>query len=157
VQAGTFNVTTGVPPTAPALQSLTPNSGSGTGQTFTVTFADANGHADIALFSLLINSGLNGYNGCFLSYNRAQNRISLFRDSDGSWPSLVPGSGTLSNANCTLNGAGVTVTGTGNTLTVTLPLTFTAAFSGQRQLYAFVQDEGNLYTDWVWAGEWLRP
>jgi len=48
---------------------------------------------------------------------------------------VLPGSGTASNSQYTLSAVGASVSAGGNTLTVTLPVTFSAAFAGNRIVY----------------------
>jgi hypothetical protein len=155
VQGGTWSTSGGGAAAAPTISSVTPNTGAGAAQTFSVVVSDASGHADVSTFSLLVNSVLNGANGCYLSYVRSSNTMYLLRDSDGQWITITPGaSGSIENANCRLTGAGFAVTGSGNTVTFTLPLTFKTAFAGTKRLYVAAGDAGGLSTGWVNAGSW---
>jgi len=140
VIGSTFNT---APPSPPVISSFTPASGSGSAAAFTATITDANGHADITAVLFLMNSGINGNNGCFISYNRAVNLFYLLRDADGVWQPLAPGAATtVTNNNCTLSGTGLTVTGAGNNLTVTFPLSFKALFAGPRNVYLALGESG---------------
>jgi hypothetical protein len=153
ITAGTW--TTGINAAPPIVSSLSPNSGSGGTQTFTLTLSDPNGNADIAGVNIIVNSSINGTNSCFLSYSRTANAIYLFRDSDNTWQPLLPGQGaTVSNDNCTLAGAGFTVTGAGNNLVITLPFAFKSGFSGSKNFYVTVTDQGQLTSGWITAGTW---
>lgn len=146
---------TSIGPTAPTVVSLTPNSGSASAQTFSIVLSDANGNADISSALLLVNSTLNGSNGCFIWYNRSVNAFFLFRDSDTVWQVIYPGASTsVSNPNCTVSGAALATAANGNTLTLTLPLSFGSGFTGQKSVYVSVSDAGGLSSDWVTAGTW---
>ena len=145
-------------PLAPTVTSWSPASGSGASQAFTASFTDGNGFADITGITFVINSGLNGSNACYLSYNRAANTFYLFRDSDGAWQPLTPGASTsVTNNNCTLSGAALAASGAGNVLTLTMPLTFKPAFAGARNVYITVADGGGLSSGWITAGSWTVP
>jgi hypothetical protein len=153
VTAGTWTTGTGAAP--PTVSGVSPNSGYGATQTFTLTLTDTNGNADIAGANIIVNGSINGNNSCFLSYSRSANTIYLFRDSDNSWQPLSPGqAATVSNDNCILAGAGFTVTGAGNNLVLTLPFTFKPGFTGVKNFYASVTDQSQLSSGWVTAGTW---
>ncbi len=142
-------------PAPPAVTSLSPNNGSGTSQTFTIVLSDPNGFTDISSAVFLLNGGIDGNNACYLSFGRAANTFHLFRDSDAAWLSITPGTATsVSNSNCALSGSGLTVNSSGTSLTVSLPLTFTPAFAGQKNFYILVADSTSLSSGWVTAGSW---
>ncbi|MBI2685163.1 MAG: hypothetical protein HYX27_02525, partial [Acidobacteria bacterium] len=65
--AGSWNTST-LPPTNPSINGITPNSGSGGSQTFTLSVSDANGNGDIASVSLLVHTAITSFGGCYLSY-----------------------------------------------------------------------------------------
>jgi hypothetical protein len=140
---------------SPSVTSLTPSAGSATAQTFSLILSDFNGNADITSALLLVNSSLNGTNGCFISYNRAANAFYLFRDSDNAWLIIYPGTATsVSNTNCTISGSALAVSGSGSSLTFSLPLSFHAPFSGLKNFYANVSDTAGLSSGWITAGSW---
>ncbi len=152
IAAGTWTAAGAAPP---AITSLTPNTGTATAQTFTATVTDPNGSSDIATVQFLINPTTSNANGCYLSYSRAANTVSLFRDSDASWlPVTVGTSTTVANDFCTLSGSGLTVTPLGNTLTIAFPLTFKPTFTGAKNTYLSATDAGGLTTGWVPVGSW---
>ncbi|MFN0105246.1 MAG: beta strand repeat-containing protein [Bryobacteraceae bacterium] len=144
-------------PAAPAVASLSPNAGIGAVQTFTLQLSDANGFSDISSAIFLINSALDGNNGCYITFSRVANQFFLFRDSDSSWQPAIPGGSSAENNNCALSGTGLGVSGSGNTLTVTLPLSFKLAFAGTRNFYVTVADAGGLSSGVITAGTWTPP
>ncbi|HEU0120198.1 MAG TPA: hypothetical protein VFQ91_06705 [Bryobacteraceae bacterium] len=155
VSIGSWSPGMTVPPTAPAFTSLTPSSGSGPAQTFSAVYTDANGFADIGAILFLMNNGLFGTNGCYISYIRSSNVFTLYRDADASWQPITPGSsGSVGNANCALSGTGLSVSGSGNTLTLTLPFSFSSAFNGAKTVYTHVTDNSGLNSGWATAGAW---
>lgn len=153
IAAGTWNPSNSAGP--PVITSLSPNSGSGSTQPFTVVVSDPNGAADVTAALFVINNTLNGNNGCYMSFSRAANAFYLFRDSDNSWLPITPGANsTVSNSNCTLSGSGLTVTASDASVTIVLPLSFKPAFSGLRNFYIMAVDAGNLTSGWITSGSW---
>ena len=142
------------------VNSLTPSSGSGTTQTFTVVYRDATAATNISNAQLLINADLNGNNACYLGYVRATNQLYLVNDaSPGLQPPITPNSGTGSaqNSQCILNGVGTTSNVSGADLTLTISLTFKAPFSGSKVVYAAAQAGGGANTGWQARGVWTVP
>jgi hypothetical protein len=143
-------------------QSLTvvgvaPNSGSGASQTFSFQFADANGASDLTSVSALFNASLKVADGCSVTYNRAQNTLSLLTDA-GTAPAgtITPGSGTQQNSQCVLNGSGSSVSTTGTVLTVNLALTFFPAFNGNKNIYMQATSPSGS-SNWQALGTWTVP
>ncbi len=153
---GTWTVPLG--PQPPATGTVSPASGSGYSQTFTATYTDANGATDIAGAYFLVNSQARADLGCFVYYSRAANTVQLLNDAGTVWSAaMAPGGGGLANSQCTLSGAGLSAGASGNTLTVTLPVTFTAAFAGTRNIYLLAIDSGGSNTNWSLKGAWTVP
>jgi len=76
-------------------------------------------------------------------------------DAGGPYQGLVlPGSGTISNGQCSINGAGSSVAGAGNALTLKLAMTFTAAFAGNKVIYLAAQDKTGNNSGWQALGTW---
>jgi len=68
---------------------------------------------------------------------------------------LNGGSGSIQNSQCMVSGAGSAVTPGPGTLKLTLNITFTAAFAGNRVVYAAGRDNaGGNNMDWQAAGTW---
>src|SRR4029077_14846174 len=107
--------------------------GSGLTQTMTFTFADPRGADDLDVVNILINNFLDGRNACYLAYSRPANVLYLVNDAG---TALLPGvvlngSGSTGNSQCSISVAG-TPTTSGNTLTLTLGVTFSASFAGNK-------------------------
>ena len=137
--------------------SVTPSSGSATQQTFSLQISDALGVADLTTIGILFNTSTSLTSACAVTYNRAQNALTLLTDA-GAVPagSLTPGSGSQQNSQCTLTGAGSSVTTSGNTLTLNLAIGFQAAFSGAKNLYVEAGGSAQAAT-WILEGAWTRP
>ncbi len=151
---GTWTVPGGNQP--PSVVSVTPSSGSGSAQTFSFVFSDANGFADIFSGQLLINSSLNGVGACYLYYQRSGGTVWLANDGGSGWmgPSVLGSGASLQNSQCTVNVAGSSASGSGTNVTLNLALTFTSGFSGGKNAYGWVYSNGNLSSGWQQKGTW---
>ena len=151
-QLGAWSV---LPPSAPAVGTVTPASGTGLSQSFTVVFSDANGASDIASAGVFFNGVYSTANGCYFEWRRATNTILLFRDSDSAYLPVTPGNAAaVENANCSITGAGASVALAGSQLTLTVPVTFKSAFVGAKSAYAYAADGGGLTSGWQSVGSW---
>ena len=76
----------------PAAVGVTPNSGTGTSQTFAFQFSDTAGASDLTTVSVLFNSSLTTSNACSITYTQAANALTLLTDA-GAAPgtSITPG------------------------------------------------------------------
>jgi len=144
--------------------SAGPASGSGTNQTFTFTFTDTGGYQNLKVVDVLINNALDGRHACYIAFAPSgASGGSLFLiddagDAGGPYQGLVlPGSGTVSNGQCTINGAASSASGSGNTLTLTLAIAFGASFSGNRVFYLSAQDTSSSDSGWQALGTWQVP
>lgn len=153
---GSWTVPSLSPPQPPVLQSVTPNSGSGPSASFAIAVSDANGYADIELVYFLLNRTLSAQGGCFVSYNRRTNQLSLFSDA-GAWLAPMtpgPSGGTASNNQCTLNAAVSSVSASGNVLTITAALTFKPAFTGLENIFVYAADSAWTTLGYRQMGSW---
>ena len=138
----------------PTPVDVTPGAGSGSNLSMVFTFSDADGYQDLGVLNILINSGLDGRQGCYMGYDRPSNVLFLVNDaSDGlSGLPLNGGSGTVSNSQCTASAAGSSFAGNGNTLTLMLNLSFSAAFAGNKVIYLAARDAANHNSGWQALG-----
>jgi hypothetical protein len=144
-------------PTQVQVVSVTPNSGSGQSQTFSLQYSDTAGATDIASASVLVNSSLSTVAACAVVYTRASNALALLTDS-GALPgsTIAPGTGSQQNSQCTLNGAGSSVSTSGNILTLNLSIAFLTAFGGSKNVYLqAVAPSGT--AAWQQEGVWTLP
>lgn len=142
-----------VSPGAPSL-TLSPTSGSGSTQTFTITATEAGGgFQSIGGINFLLNSSLNGANGCWLYYqptqtngHPAQGILNLASDDTMNWSqsTVISSSSTtadpIHNSQCSVYGGPTMVQGSEDTLTLTITLTFTSAFAGPKQTFVRAND-----------------
>lgn len=144
----------------PTVVSLSPMTGSGTTQAFTVAHRDDNGAADIAFAELrVLPNGGTAAEGCVAQYDRAIGKLKLLNDAGtGSAGLVTPGSGeTAANSRCSLLGSGSHINSSGADLTVTYSLSFLPAFAGSRTVTATVRDEGGASGSLSGAGSWTIP
>jgi hypothetical protein len=143
---------------------LNSSSGSGYTQTFSFTFSDPDGWQDLGVLNVLVNNFLDGRQACYIAYlpsGPASGTVLLVDDAGnagGPFASLLlPGSGSISNGQCTIAGTGSSVTGIGNTLTLTLKITFNPTFVGNKVINMAARDTASHNSGWQSLGVWNIP
>jgi len=137
-QTGTWTVTFPFTPV-----SVSPSAGSGVSQVFTFTMAGvySGDEVDLSFSTSTALGTLQFYDhGCALVYGSIPSQIFLFGDlaSNSVGTNGTLGSGpTLQNSQCTVNVPATSAMLSGSTLTMTIPITFSAAFQGQKNVYIF--------------------
>ncbi len=160
-----FKVNLLVSPPSAVTASVSPATGSGAAQTFTIAATNARGFQAIGGLHFLMNSTIDGKNACWFYYQpdsqNSDGSGTLFLASDDAniWNSTSvsaasANSGLLSNSQCALSGGPVTVTGSGNTLTLALPLQFSPLFSGVRNIYSSATDKSGADSGYQQNGSW---
>jgi len=135
---------------APTPVGVSPATGSGSSQTITFTFHDPRGWQDLDVVNVLINSALDGRNACYLAYSQPLNVLYLVNDA---------GTGLLANtanSQCTASLVG-TPSGSGSTFTLTLRVSFSASFAGNRLVYLAARDVAQNNSGWQPSGVWQVP
>lgn len=142
--------------TTPSNTSVTPDTGSGSAQTFSFLYSDTGGAAQITVAQGLINASNSLTSACAFQYNKGANTFQIFQDNGSLNPATIsPGSGSLSNSQCTINGGGTTVASAGNSLVVNLSVTFTTpTFDGTKNIYMSVADTSGTTTSFQPMGSW---
>ncbi len=124
-------------------------------QTFTAVVNEGSGGNTIAFAQLVMNAGLNGYNACFIHYDRASNVFHLLNDTGTGWLGLFAGSATqVQNSQCILQGVGSGGTVAGTNLTTTYNLSFAGSFTGARQIYMQAVDQTGIIEVWHQTAIW---
>jgi hypothetical protein len=137
----------GTTPAGPSLASLQPARSTSATQTFALTVQNPAGWQELRVINLLINSALDGRSACYLAFvpsaSPAAGTWYLVNDAGSAASGLaalpLPGSATVANSQCRISAAGATVSAAQHTLTLTLPVTFTSSFRGNRVIYAAAQ------------------
>jgi hypothetical protein len=130
--------------------SITPSAGSGTVQTFSLTFS-----TPIISASVAFRPSSSFANSCVVYYNDASNALWLKNDAGTSWlgPLSLGQTGTLQNSQCLLDGKGSSRSGSGSSRTLNVALSFRPSFAGINAIslekFDGIQDSG-----WFGAGSW---
>ncbi|HTD44398.1 MAG TPA: hypothetical protein VK687_09470, partial [Bryobacteraceae bacterium] len=151
---GSWTVTGG----SPTADSVTPPSGSGNSQTFTLAVSDSASALNIVGMSVLVTAGgPSGIaNACYVVYNRGNGTIGLYNNS-GTTLSTKPigSSANLLNTQCAVGYSGMSTSG--NSVSLVLQLVFfSPAFSGAKNVY-LQANEPNTSSGWVSRGTWTVP
>jgi len=154
----------GAPTMGPGVGGVTPARTNSLGPTaYTFTFTDTNGWQDIAVANILVNSALDGRHGCYLAFVPSSGSggslllVDDAGDAGGPFSAMtLPGAGSVSNGQCSINGAGSSVSGSGNALTVTLSIEFQQSFSGNQVLYLAARSN-SLNSNWQAVGSVTIP
>jgi hypothetical protein len=138
--------------------SVTPNSGSGSTQTFTLAYSDAEGvTADLKAARVrFVGLGLNAAT-CLVDYNAMIDQVRI-QDDAGNWGAFTSfGAGILSNNRCVLDLAQSSAVPSGTNLTLTLRLAFTPAFIGSHYIEMRANSNSGATTNWSTRGTWTVP
>ncbi len=141
VQRGTFLVAA---PGTPQATSVVPTSGSGPAQRFTFTINEPGGSSYLTGLSALINDSSSTLNGCFLNWDRANNRITLSYDNpaNGGTPVDTGTNAVAVNSQCSLRALNSTVIVGTTSIAVTLDLAFSGSWAGAKNIYLLAAETG---------------
>ena len=70
---------------------------------------------------------------------------------------VLPGNGVVANSQCSITGSGSSINSSGNNVIVTLPITFSSSFAGDKVIYAASQAANTNATGWLALGTWNIP
>jgi RHS repeat-associated protein len=149
----------------PAATAVSPGAGNGASQTFTFTFSDPSGYQNLGVLDVLINNYLDGIQACYIALvPSGANAGTVYLVDDGGDAGgpfagnlVLPGTGSVSNSQCTVNGTGSSVVGSGTTITLTLNIGFSASFTGNRIFYTAARDTGTGNSGWQALSTWQVP
>ena len=164
VSGAVFTVTQGFTTPTVSYQNSCCGANSGLSQTFTYIVNDNDGTSDLTISNMLINNVLDGRNACYLAYDHANQILYLVNDG-GTIVAPMPfdssghGSGVLSNSQCSIDGTKTYVSQyNGSTQSqVTIGLTFTGAFGGNKVVYLAARDKEGMNSGWYTGGVWNVP
>jgi Zn-dependent metalloprotease len=135
--------------------SVTPNSGTGVTQTFTLAYTDSAGAAaDMnGAFVRFTNNATGAL--CQIQHRATTGLVRLMGDDGITWGTFTAyGSGTLTNSQCTLNLGSSSATPSGNDLSVALNITFKGLFGGPTTVAMKAQSLTGATTGWLNKGTW---
>ncbi|HWF47104.1 MAG TPA: hypothetical protein VG168_08870 [Bryobacteraceae bacterium] len=151
----------GIVTLGPAVGGVTPNRTSAASQTYTFTFTDPSGWADLAVLNILVNKALNAAGACYIAVIPAAKAVLLVDDQgDGGGPFAaltLPSTSSVNNSQCTITGTGSSITGTGNTVTVVLNMSFSSSFGGNRVFYLAARNNTTGNSGWQAVGSVSIP
>jgi uncharacterized repeat protein (TIGR01451 family) len=146
------------PSATPNLVSLSPSSGIGNAQIFSVQAYLSAGYTQIGRVDLVINSISGSRCYAAIAQNNGVNSLYLVSDSDTFLGPLdLPGTGALQNSVCTLSAAGSSLSGSGQTLTANFSLAFTSAFTGNKYITGQALDVTETLGTPITLGTWAVP
>ncbi len=136
-----------------------PGSGNTASQVFTFTFSNPEGWQSLGVLNILINNFLDGRQACYLAYSQPMNVLYLVNDAGDA---LLPGrllnsAGSVGNSQCTVSWGSTPVAGSGNTLTLTLGISFSSSFAGNKVWYLGARDTLENNSGWQALGVWRVP
>jgi uncharacterized repeat protein (TIGR01451 family) len=139
--------------------SVTPSSGSGVSQTFSLQYSDTTGNAGLSTVWAWFNATFasSSGNSCMVYYARASGTLYLLNDAGTGWMPGTFGSGALQNGACFVNLGSSGAVLTANTLTLNLALTFRTAYAGAKNVYLYGSDAGGVSSGWQMRGTWTVP
>lgn len=139
---------------APVPVSVSPYLGVADHQTFTFTFADANGAGDLNDLEMLVAFAPSDERQCHWTINRSTGRVSLLNDATGSL--TLGGAGRLAGSQCSVGNVRI-LEEAGRMLRVSADVNFAPGFRGRRNVFLKAADKGKLESRWLWAGSWYVP
>ena len=152
IARGTWTVV--IPPPQPSADSVSPNGSSGASQTFTFVFSDSQSAANLVSMSMMLNTtNANVANACDIVYDPNAGIVYLMLDS-GAGATFKPIGSALVLANSQCQVGATNAVASGLSQTITLSITFSAAFSGMKNIYMFAADAGS-NTGFVMRGTYL--
>ncbi|MBV8906234.1 MAG: YncE family protein, partial [Acidobacteriia bacterium] len=141
-------------PFVPSIVSASPNPAVGPSQNFMLEYSDTGGYGALTSVAALFNSSLSSKNACYVYYVPQTNLLYLQNDNGQGATSITPGSGTLMNSQCTINGSMTTVVTSGNDLTLNLAVMGSVSFTGIQKIYMKAADDSGASSGWVDEGTW---
>jgi hypothetical protein len=151
VNKGTWTPAANQPPT---LVSVTPNPATGLSNTFVLTYSDPNGAGDLDVVEVVFGSAVSGSNSCFVLYYPGTNLLYLLNNAGTGTTKITPGSGTLSNSQCTISGSGTSIVRSGDNLTLNLAVTASSTYTGELNVFMYAEDNSSATTGYVNKGTW---
>jgi uncharacterized repeat protein (TIGR01451 family) len=136
----------------------------GTTEAFDFVVLNLEGWQELSVFNVLIQSALDGRNACYIAFVATgpnAGTLSLVDDAgDAGGPfstMSLPGTGTVQNSQCSINGALSSVSTVDISLQLHLTITFSRAFVGNKIVYEAARDNAGNNTGWGAYATWNPP
>jgi chitinase len=145
------------PVTGPLSVQVTPNSGSGSSQTFTFPVYDPNGYTALTQVDAIFDTAVGQINSCWVEYAPSIGVLYLKSSDNTVWTHATIGTAAvLQNNECSINAATSSLSGSGGTLTLKLAMSFASGYSGTKSIFGFAADT-TANTGWQNVGSWTMP
>jgi hypothetical protein len=158
VQQAWCLVGVGACPVAVTVQavSVTPNSGTGVTQSFTLAYTDSAGvTADLNGAFVRFTNVANPALMCTIQHRATTGQVRIMADDGVTWgPFTSYGAGTIANSQCSLNLVSSSAGPSGNNLSLNFVITFTPAFGGAANVQMKAQSLTGVTTGWLAKGTW---
>jgi hypothetical protein len=128
----------------------------GIAKTFSFYYTDSQGYPDMTYVFFHFSNGTVP-NSCYGAYKVATGKLLLATDAGNTLVgSLTPGSGTLSNSQCTIDGTQTSVSkpADGKTIILNVNITFKPGFTGSKALWLRADGSVGFSSGWVVRGNW---
>ena len=148
------------PPATPSSvtpESITPNAGAGNSAMFTARYLNSADASSLVTTWIWFNPTFasTAASSCLVYYNRPTNQILLLNDAGTTWMSAALGNNTmLRNTQCTIEVGASSVALSGSRLTLNLAVSFTAQFSGAKNIYMYAAN-ASTNSGWHTRGSWV--
>jgi hypothetical protein len=137
--------------------TLSPESGDGADANLILSFSTPD-HVAPRDARVLINSGTDGRNACFIYYSHAEKEFRLIKNSGAESFSLpLKADGKLENAQCSLDVAHSSADFQDGVLKLELVIHFKSAFDGSRNIYTAMQSANGAESGLQYRGKWRIP
>jgi RHS repeat-associated protein len=136
---------------------VSPNSGTGLAQTFTLSVSSSYGSADVAEGWLWFSPTATppALTSCLIRYTAGSHTLSLRNDTDTAWSTAAVGSAAgLQNSQCAVDTAAAGASGTGDTLVVNVPVLFASSYAGFKNIYMYASSVSGPVSGWQDKGDW---
>ena len=155
-QLFTVNQAIGPSLLTPSARDGGPIAPTGSTQTIVARYSHPAGVANLGVVNILINSALDGGNACYIAYSRPAGVLFLVNDggtdSGLSAPLFLGSAASVNNSQCAISGTGSSAVDSGNAMTLTLVVTFSNRFRGNRVIYLAAQSVSNVTSGWQTMG-----
>ncbi len=147
----------------PVITGSFPLAGQGTASNFSFSVSHPDGLSRLGVINLLINSSLDGRQGCYVAYSVPQRVLYLVNDAGpaaGLSAPLALGAGNtgfVQNSQCRINAGFSSALTSGNSITLSLNMQFVGGFTGGKVLYAAARTTDELNTGWRTVGVFDIP
>ncbi len=150
VAKGTYTATVAI--AQPSNVSVSPNSNAGTTQTFQFVWADSQNPANLTATAIDFGASSSTLtNSCFIVYDSLRATVQLQYDNlAGSNTKSISSSTPISNSQCSI--ASASVQNSGLSIVLSLTISFTATFNGQKNIFMYASDASGASTGWQQMG-----